>query len=274
MRTDAGSAAASGPDGEFGGRAAWVTGAAQGIGRRVAERLASEGAQVACFDRNAIRVEQTAQSIRKGGGRAAEFVADVSDWVQMERAAAEAVAVHGPAQLVVVNAAIAGPFATVDQLEPSDWADVVAVNLNGSFHTLRAALPQMLRHAGGSVVFIASVAGLRGYTRTAPYVASKHGVIGLMRSVANEVSSMGIRVNAVCPGLVDTPMIDDELETLGLDRERARTAGVEEHLIERMISPDEIADAVIWLLSSRAGMVTGAAIPVDGGSLAKTYPRY
>jgi NAD(P)-dependent dehydrogenase (short-subunit alcohol dehydrogenase family) len=158
----------------------------------------------------------------------------------------------------------------VADLDPARWADVLRINLTGVFHTAKAAIPQMT--GGGAMVLVSSISGLRGYAGAGAYNASKHGVIGLMRTLANELAP-GVRVNAVCPGWVDTPMFDAQVEIAGLGRDEAVHRWAPDQLIERLITPDEVSDAVLWLLSPAARMITGVALPVDGGMLERTLPE-
>jgi NAD(P)-dependent dehydrogenase (short-subunit alcohol dehydrogenase family) len=145
------------------------------------------------------------------------------------------------------------------------------VNLTGVFHTARAAIPQM--RDGGGMVLVSSISGLRGYAEAGAYNASKHGVIGLMRTLANELAPIGVRVNAVCPGWVDTPMFDAQVEIAGITKAEAVTRWAPDQLIERLVTPDEVSDAVLWLLSPAARMITGVALPVDGGMLERTLAQ-
>jgi NAD(P)-dependent dehydrogenase (short-subunit alcohol dehydrogenase family) len=253
----------------FDGRVAWVTGAGGGMGARHAERLAACGARVACFDIDGNGAERVAAGIRAVGGVAAAATVDVGDW-EATRAAAEAMRGElGPPRAVVANAGVLGPVAAVSELEPAEWSHVLTVNLTGVFHTAKAAIPQMRPH-GGAMVLVSSISGLRGYAGAAAYNASKHGVIGLMRTLANELAGDGIRVNAVCPGWVDTPMFDAQVELAGLPRAEAISRWAPDQLIERLVTPDEVSDAVLWLLSEGARMITGIALPVDGGMLERT----
>jgi NAD(P)-dependent dehydrogenase (short-subunit alcohol dehydrogenase family) len=238
------------------------------MGARHAQRLAAAGARVACLDVDGDSAERMAASIRGDSGDAAAFAADVSDWASMSAAADAALKELGPVGAVVANAGVLGPVATVVELDPADWAEVLRINLTGVFHTAKAAIPQM--SAGGAMVLVSSISGLRGYAGAAAYNASKHGVIGLMRTLANELASGGVRVNAVCPGWVDTPMFDAQVEIAGLSRDEAITRWVPDQLIERLVTPDEVSDAVLWLLSPAARMITGVALPVDGGMLERT----
>ena len=250
-------------------RTAWVTGAGGGMGARHAERLAEAGARVACFDIDGDAAERVAAGIRAGGGAAVGVALDVSNWEATLAAATAADAELGPVGAFVANAGVLGPVAPVSDLDPADWERVLRVNLSGVFHTAKAAIPQMRGHGGG-IVLVSSISGLRGYVGAAAYNASKHGVIGLMRTLANELAGDGIRVNAVCPGWVDTPMFDAQVEVAGLDRAEAIRRWAPDQLIERLVTPDEVSDAVLWLLSGGARMITGVALPVDGGMLERT----
>jgi NAD(P)-dependent dehydrogenase (short-subunit alcohol dehydrogenase family) len=256
-------------DGGFEGRTAWVTGAGGGMGARHAERLAEAGAKVACFDVNGDAAERVAAGIRTRGGTAIATPLDVSDWKATLVAAEAAEAELGPVDAVIANAGVLGPVAPVSELDPADWDDVLRVNLSGVFHTAKAAIPQLRAH-GGAVVLVSSISGLRGYVGAAAYNASKHGVIGLMRTLANELAADGIRVNAICPGWVDTPMFDAQVEIAGLDRAEAVRRWAPDQLIERLVTPDEVSDAALWLLSDNARVITGVALPVDGGMLERT----
>ena len=148
---------------------------------------------------------------------------------------------------------------------------MVAINLTGPFLTMRAAIPQLRRGENPAIVIIVSAAGLATGPGYAAYYASKHGAIGLMRTAANELAGEGIRVNAVCPGWVDTPMFEVQAAELGWDREQAERTFTADQLFQRLAGPDEIADAVLWLASPRAAMVTGIELPVDGGLLVSRF---
>jgi len=258
------------PDtGGFERRTAWVTGAGGGMGARHAERLAEAGAKVACFDVDGDAAERVAAGIRTRRGTAIATALDVTDWKATLVAAEAAEAALGPVNAVIANAGVLGPVAPVSELDPADWEDVLRVNLTGVFHTAKAAIPQLRAH-GGAVVLVSSISGLRGYVGAAAYNASKHGVIGLMRTLANELAADGIRVNAICPGWVDTPMFDAQVEIAGLDRAEAVRRWAPDQLIERLVTPDEVSDAALWLLSDNARVITGVALPVDGGMLERT----
>lgn len=248
----------------------WVTGAASGMGETCARRYGADGVSVGCIDASP-RIVEVAGEIEAAGGVARAAVCDVTDPVAVESAAAELDDAIGPPSVAVLAAGIRARPAPIADLEPSDWDQVLAVNLTGVFLTMRAAIGSMRRVGGGSIVVIASAAGLGAGPNYAAYDASKHGVVGLMKVAANELAAEGIRVNAVCPAWVDTPMLNAELADLGLDRERGIRELAAAHLIKRLIEPAEVIDAVQWLSSPRASMVTGVALPVDGGMLAATF---
>jgi NAD(P)-dependent dehydrogenase (short-subunit alcohol dehydrogenase family) len=248
---------------------AWVTGAGSGMGATHAARLAEAGAAVACIDVDRGAAEAVADRIRSDGGTALGVAADVGDWPGMRDAAGRIERELGPVRAVVANAGVVGPPEPVRDLDPGEWERVVRINLTGTFHTAKAAVPQMAA-SGGAMVLVSSISGLRGYAGAAAYNASKHGVIGLVRTLANELAADGIRVNAVCPGWVDTPMFDAQVSTAGLTRTEAIRQWAPDQLIERLVTPDEVSDAVMWLLSDGARMITGIALPVDGGMLERT----
>jgi NAD(P)-dependent dehydrogenase (short-subunit alcohol dehydrogenase family) len=253
------------------GAVAWVTGAASGMGARHAERLAGAGAAVGCIDRDEDGLSAVVDRIKGNGGTAEGVVADVSVWSEVSDAAERLKQALGPARVAVANAGIVPGGAFVEHLDPSEWERVLAVNLSGVFHTAKAAIPQLREAGGGSLVLISSTAGLGAGPGYAAYYSSKHGVIGLMRTLANELAGEGIRVNAVCPGWVDTPMVDEQAADLGLSREAATKLFTADHLMQRLVKLDEVSDAVLWLASPQSSMVTGVALPVDGGLLARTF---
>jgi NAD(P)-dependent dehydrogenase (short-subunit alcohol dehydrogenase family) len=252
-------------------RTVWVTGAAAGMGASHARRFASMGNRVGCWDVQAESLNRTVEGIRASGGHAEGVVVDVSDWAQVADGAASLREALGPASVVVANAGIVLTGEHVEVLDPAEWRRVLDVNLTGAFHTAKAAIPQLREAGEASMVLISSVFGLTASPGYVAYNAAKHGVIGLMRTLANELSPDGITVNAVCPGWVRTPMLDQSVEqdTGGDPDAFART-----HLIERLIEPTEVTDAVVWLASPGARMVTGVALPVDGGLLeSRAWPE-
>jgi len=239
---------------------ALVTGAASGIGRAVAIRLAAEGARIVLGDRNAAGLAQTAAII---GDAAVTAVLDVTDESSCKAIVDLAVDRHGGLDILCNIAGVLdfGRFGDVDRQR---WDRVISVNLTGVYHMCRMALPHLVA-SRGNIVNMASAAGLVGIPYNAVYTASKHGVVGLTKALAREFSKEGVRVNAVCPGGVKTPMI-----------EQAPPEGVDWEMVMRsaswlnggkMSEPADIANAVAFLASSEARMITGAAFSVDGGQV-------
>jgi len=252
-------------------RSVLVTGAASGIGAAAARTFGALGDAVGCLDR--ADADGVVTAIEADGGRARAAVADVTDADSLDAAAADLERSHGPASVAVLAAGVKASPTRIAELEPAEWDRVVGVNLTGVFVAMRAAIAQLRRAGGGSIAIVASAAGLGAGPGYAAYYASKHGTIGLMRTAANELAAEGIRVNAVCPGWVNTPMFDAEVTELGLDRDQAIREFAGDHLIQRLVEPDEIAVAIAWLASEQAAMVTGIALPVDGGLLAGSFTK-
>lgn len=238
-----------------------VTGAASGIGRATAIRLAAEGAQLLCADRNLAGVEETVAML---GGAGVAWLLDVVDPQACNAAVAETIARFGRID-ALANVAGIGGFGHAADIDDASWRRLLDVNLTGVFQMMRAALPH-LTAVRGNIVNIASAAGLVGVPYGVAYAASKSGVVGLTKSVAVEYATRGVRVNAVCPGAVDTPLIAGGFDAV---------EGLEMHLFERltpllgaMARPEDIAAAVAFLASDDARFVTGAMLSVDGGQTA------
>jgi NAD(P)-dependent dehydrogenase (short-subunit alcohol dehydrogenase family) len=245
-------------------KVALVTGGASGIGRATAHRLAAAGAAVVVADLLEAAGREVAAALR-AEGRTASFVGvDVRETASVEAAVAHAVAAYGRLDWGVNAAGIAEAGRPLAEYPDDVFLDVLSTNAAGVFRCLRAELGQMLRQGGGSIVNVASVAGLRGFPLHAGYSAAKFAVVGLTRTAAVEVARSGIRVNAVCPAFVDTPMIRDQAG--GDEAALARLAAFQP--VGRLGRPEEVADAILWLLSDAAGFVTGAALNMDGGALA------
>lgn len=241
-----------------------VTGAASGIGRATARRLAAEGGSVACVDIDGEGLESTVQTIRGTGGSALELAGDVTELGSVDRAVTEAAAQLGGLD-GVANVAGVGDFTgDVTETTPDAWARVLAVNLTGAYHVCHSAIPHLRGSGGGAVVNVGSQFALVGCLASPAYCASKAGLIGLTRAMAVDHASEQIRVNCVCPGPVDTPMLAGTSATPELtSRERTRTQ--HRNLVGRLSRPEEIAATIAFVLSDEAGSMTGSVVTVDGG---------
>ena len=239
---------------------ALVTGAASGIGRATAMLLAGRGAAVACLDVNADGLAETAAAI---GERALPIPCDVTDLAAVEAAVSQAAADLGGLD-AVANVAGVGDFTgDVAEIAPEEWARVLAINLTGPFHVSRAAIPHLRAAGAGAIVNVSSQFGLVGCLASPAYCASKAGLIGLTRAMAIDHTEEGIRVNCVCPGPVDTPMLAWTDATPELTaRERGRTQG--RNLSGRSGRPEEIAATIAFLLSDDVGFMSGSVVAVDG----------
>jgi NAD(P)-dependent dehydrogenase (short-subunit alcohol dehydrogenase family) len=248
------------------GKVALVTGAASGIGRATARAFARAGSRVVVADRDPAGGEETVAAIRRAGGEAAFVGVDVSRAGEVERMVARAIDAYGALDCAFNNAGIEGRIdcRTAD-LGEDEWDRLIAVNLTGVWLCMKYEIPRLRGRSGAAIVNCASIAGLVGFAGAAGYVASKHGVVGLTRATALELAREGIRVNAVCPGVIRTPMVDRVTE--GRAEKEALYANAEP--MGRLGDPEEIAGAVLWLCSERASFVTGTAIPVDGGWVAQ-----
>ena len=245
------------------GRVALVTGGASGIGRATALAFAREGAKVAIADMNAPGSDETLHLIRERGGEAVFVRTDVTQAVEVKAMIDEVVKAYGRLDCAFNNAGTVGKPSSTAQCTEEDWDWAIDVNLKGVFLCLKYEIIYMLRQGHGAVVNAASVAGLIGVKNNVAYVASKHGVVGLTKASALECAQAGIRVNAVCPGFVRTPI-------LGLDgtpEGESRYARLQP--IGRLAQPEEVAEAVVWLCSDAASFVTGHAMSVDGGLAAQ-----
>jgi NAD(P)-dependent dehydrogenase (short-subunit alcohol dehydrogenase family) len=246
------------------GRVGVVTGAASGIGRAVAVAFAREGGAPVVADVDLAGCEATAEAIVAMGGRAHPAACDVTRSADCEAVVQEAVDRFGELHCGFNCAGIEGPFGKSGEYDEDAWRRVVDVNLTGTWLAMRAELAELVRRGSGAVVNIASVAGLRASHGMPAYTASKHGVVGLTKAAALEYADTGIRVNAVCPGIVDTPMLGRMVE----DRDRLRDRLIARTPSRRPGKAEEIAEAAIWLASDRSSYMTGSAMPVDGGYVA------
>ena len=252
--------------GQLEGAVALVTGGAAGIGKAAVLAFARAGAKVVFCDLKTDDGEALAQTVRQAGGSAVFVRADVSKAGDADRLVAAAVGAFGRLDCAFNNAGIEGQLAPTGDCSDENFDRVIAVNLKGLWLCLRAEIRQMLgQSGGGAIVNMSSVAGLVGFANLPAYVASKHGVIGLTKSAALEYAAHGIRVNAVCPGVIHTEMID---------RITGNDPAVEQQFVNlepmgRMGTPEEIAGAALWLCSTAASFVTGHALTVDGGLVAQ-----
>lgn len=247
-------------DYRLGGKVAVITGAGSGIGEQCARVLSSSGASVVVSDLDLSAAERVVESL-EGPARAVR--ADVSDPASVDALFQEAVANFGPVHVAVNNAGIGGEQAATADYTTEGWRKVISVNLDGVFYGTRAAVRGMRDGGGGSVVNMASILGQVGFPHACAYVAAKHGVVGLTRSAAIEHAQDGVRVNAVGPGFVHTPLLDANLD------EETLEALVAQHPVGRLGHPDEVAQLVAWLASDASGFVTGGYYAVDGGYLAR-----
>ena len=247
------------------GKVVLVTGASSGIGRATALAFAREGAKVVVADVTVEGGEETVAQVKKAGGEAIFVKTDVSKAVEVEALVAKAVATYGRLDCAHNNAGIAGNAKTIVDDTEDNWDRILAINLKGVWLCMKYEIAHMLKQGGGAIVNTASGAGLIGVRRGGAYVASKHGVVGLTKTAALEYAKAGIRVNCVCPGPIDTPM----LQGIG---------GSNQVVIERMVAaqpggrlgkPAEIAEAAVWLCSDAASFITGLPMPVDGGYTAQ-----
>lgn len=250
------------------GRVALITGAASGIGRASAVLFAREGAQVIAVDRSN-EIDETAAMIRKAGGSAIPFKADASSEIDIAAAVDRAVSEFGTLDALYANAGVSGGFRNFLELSAQDWMEVLSVNLIGVYLAIKHATRIMMPKKKGSIVCTASVAGLRSGAGGAPYSASKAGVISLTQLSANLLAGTGIRVNAICPGIIETGMTKPIFD-------RAKERGTEGKIgqlnpLRRYGHPEEIAQMALFLASDESSYVNGQAFPVDGG-LSSSHP--
>jgi NAD(P)-dependent dehydrogenase (short-subunit alcohol dehydrogenase family) len=251
--------------GALDGKVALVTGAASGIGRQSALAFAKAGAKVVVSDVTVDAGEETVSMIKKAGGDAFFVKADVSKAADVNALVAAAVGKYGKLDCAHNNAGIEGVLGPCGECTEENWDRTIAINLTGVFLCCKAEIAQFLKQGGGVIVNTASVAGLVGFAGIPAYTASKHGVNGLTKQIALDYAKANIRVNSVCPGVINTPMIE---RFTGGDPEALKAFTATEP-VGRLGEPSEIADAVVYLCTDKASFITGINMPVDGGFVAQ-----
>jgi len=242
----------------FEGEVAFITGAASGIGRATAIAFAAEGARVVITDRDEAALQETAERVKAAGGGVLTVACDVSKAKEVEAAVAQAVKTFGRIDCAFNNAGVENKAAPLHEIELEEWDRILNINLRGTFICMKHEIAQMLSQGGGVVVNTSSGAGIRGVAGGSSYAASKHALIGMTKSAALDYAKQKIRVNAVLPGNIATPMMDRFTDG---DIQKA----VDLEPVGRLGKPEEIAEAVLWMCSDLGGFVTGASIVVDGG---------
>ena len=260
---------------DFDGKTALVTGGASGIGKTTTKRFAKKGANVVVVDTDERGGRDTVRAIEDDEGEATFVAADVSDEDEVIRAIDQAYETYDSLEVLHNNAGIEGTPGLLIEQDAEDFERLLSVNLLGVFFGLKHAIPRMIKDGGGTVVNTASIAGIIGAPGLSTYVATKHGVVGLTRTAAVEYAPEGIRVNAVCPGFTDTPMVQRHMEMSAdgeiVHSDIADVMGIDPkdltqlQLWGRFARPEEIADAVVWLASEEASYVNGVAFPIGGG---------
>lgn len=245
---------------------ALVTGAATGIGRATAIAFAQKGVNVAVADINKKELAKTAGLAEEAGAAVLSVLADISIEEEVQKMVQDTVGKFGRLDYACNNAGIEGPSASTGEYGIDGWDRVMNINLRGQFLCMKYEIKAMLEQGGGSIVNVASILGKVGYAQAPAYTAAKHGLIGLTKTAAIEYAEQGIRVNAVCPGFIETPM----LERAGImDNRDVVQQIISMHPAGRLGKPREVADAIVWLASEEASFVTGHSLLVDGGYVAK-----
>lgn len=239
-----------------------ITGAASGIGKATAELFARYGANVVISDIQEEAGKATTESIKSAGGKASFLKVDVSSPEEMEALVNFAVNTYGKLDIAINNAGIGGELNPVADMSIEGWQKVIGINLNSLFYGMKYQIQAMLKNGSGSIVNISSILGSVGFAGSAGYTAAKHGIVGLTQAAAIEYSARGIRINAVGPGFIDTPLLN------ALDTEMKKQL-VALHPIGRLGKSEEVAELIYWLGSDKSSFATGSYYPIDGGYLAR-----
>lgn len=243
-----------------------VTAGASGIGRAIAQAFAAGGARVHVCDLN----EAALNEVRSAIPGVSTSLCDIGKRAEVERMVAEAAAALGGLDVLVNNAGISGPTASVETMNPDEWEAVMNVNLNGTFNVTRHAIPHLKQSANGVILVMSSLAGRFGYPNRSPYATTKWGLIGFTKTLSRELGDFGIRVNAILPGAVDGPRIDSVLEgraaASGRSVAQERAAALANQSIQRFVAPEDIAALAVFLASTAGRSISGQILPIDGDS--------
>ena len=248
---------------DFNGKVAIVTGGGSGIGEAIVKELATGGAKVIVADRDQAGIDRVVAAVKASGGNATGFTVDVASPEQNAAMVAFAEKTYGGLNLAVNNAGIGGPAAQTGDYPLDGWKTVIDINLNGVFYGLRYEIPAILKSGGGSIVNMASILGSVGFATAVAYTSAKHALLGMTKVAAMEYAAKGVRVNAVGPGFIDTPLLSKNLDADTLKY----VAGL--HPIQRLGRPEEVSALTCFLLSDRASFITGSYHLVDGGYVAQ-----
>lgn len=240
-----------------------ITGGGSGIGEHTALLFAKNGSKIVVTDINEEHGKAVVEKVKKEGVEAIFVKADTSNPEDSKRSVEEAVKAFGKLDIAVNNAGIGGPQQPIGEYDIEGWDKVISVNLSGVFYGMRYQIPEMLKNNGGSIINVASILGQVGFAQSGAYAAAKHGVIGLTQNGALEYAKEGVRINAVGPGFIKTPLIDENMT----DEQQEQLVAL--HPIGRLGKPEEVAELFLWLAGDKSKFVNGSYYPIDGGYLAQ-----